>query len=134
MFSTTKTELSIARLATIPFRWGWDFSHWVPLMSHLPLRRHRKNIPHFSMNPTKTPILLNRFSTFTNRSMIFFRNLMLCTSGAMINTTCHIIFRWETRFGYISRRITLQNPIRSFIDFPMVLTPSPRLWVTILLS
>jgi hypothetical protein len=104
MFNIAITELSIARLTTTPFRWGLGFQPLVPLMSHYPLRPHRKNLPMFNQRSTKPPSLLNGFSTSTNRSMIFCRNPMLSTSSAMINIGCHTSFRWETRFGCICRR------------------------------
>jgi hypothetical protein len=31
MYNTTTTGLSIAQLATAPFKWAWDSSHYVPL-------------------------------------------------------------------------------------------------------
>jgi hypothetical protein len=113
MFNTTTIDPFIARPTTVPFRWGWDFNHWVPLMSHYPLHPHRKNHPMLNLRLTKPPSLLNGFNTSDNRSMIFYRNPMLSTNNAMINTGCHTSFRWETRSGCICRKSTLQDPIRS---------------------
>jgi hypothetical protein len=66
-----------------------------------------------NLRPTKPPNSLNGSNTSTNRSMIFYRNPMLSTSNTMINTEFHTSFRWETRFGCICRKNTLQDPIRS---------------------
>jgi hypothetical protein len=134
MFSITTIDPSIARLTTTPFRWGWDFNHWVPLMLHCHLRPQRQNRPMLNLRLTKPLSLLNVFSTSSNKSMIFYINLMLSTSNVMINTRCHTRFRLETRFGCICKRISLEDPIGSFVHFAMDLTPSSRLWVKMILS
>jgi hypothetical protein len=56
------------------------------------------------------------------------------TSSVMINIGYHTSLRWDTRSGYIFRKNTLQGPIIISIHFAMGLTPSPRLWVTVILS
>jgi hypothetical protein len=116
------------------FRWGSDSNPWVPLMLHYLLQPHRKILPMFILRPTKPPNSLREFSTSTNMSMIFCRKQMLGTRSTMINIGCHTRFKWETRFGCIWRRRVLQDPIGSFVHFVMVLTPSPRLWLTMILS
>jgi hypothetical protein len=55
MFNTTTTGLSIAPPTIAHFRWGWDSNPWVPLMLHYLLQPHRKNLPMFSLRPTKPP-------------------------------------------------------------------------------
>jgi hypothetical protein len=124
----------IAQSTIDPLRWGWDFNHWVPLMSCFPLHRHMHNHRMFNIRPTNPKSLLNRLSTSSNRSMIFYRKPMLSTNNFMINIRYRTSFRWETRYGCIYRKSTLQDPIRSFVHFVMDLTPSPRLWVTMILS
>jgi hypothetical protein len=62
------------------------------------------------------------------------RSLMLSTSSAMINIRCHISFRWATKFGCTCRKNALQGPIGSYAHSIMGDTPSPRLWVTIILN
>jgi hypothetical protein len=42
MFNTTITNPYIIQLTTYPFKWGWDFNHWVPWMLHYPLWPPRK--------------------------------------------------------------------------------------------
>jgi hypothetical protein len=103
-------------------------------MLHYLLQPHKKNLPMFSLRLTKTLDSLSGFNTSANRSMTFCRKPMLSTSSAMINTRCHISFRWETRSSYICRNNTLLGPIRSSSHFAMGLTLSPRLWVAMILS
>jgi hypothetical protein len=134
MFNTVTTEPYIAQPTTTPFRWGWDFNHWVPWMLHYPLRPHRKNHPMLKLKLTKPPGSLNESNTSTNRFRIFCRSPMPSTSSAMINIGCHTSFRWEIKFGCTCRKNALQDPIRSFVHSAMDLTPSPRLWVTMILS
>jgi hypothetical protein len=134
MFNTVTTDPYIAQPTTTPFRWGWDFNHWVTWRLHYPLRPHRKNHPMLKPNPTKQPGSLNKSNTYTNMFKIFCRNPMPSTSSAMINTWCPTSFRWAIKFGFICRNNSLQDPIRSFIHSVMDLTPSPRLWVIIILS
>jgi hypothetical protein len=129
MFKKTTTWLSIAPPTISHIRWGWDSSHWVPLMWHYLLPPHRKNLPLFSLRLTKTPYSLSGFSTSTNRSMRFCRKLMLSTSNTMINIGYHTSFKWETMFGYIYKKSALQDPIRRSTHLSMGLTLSLRLWV-----
>jgi hypothetical protein len=88
----------------------------------------------FSLRSTKPLDLLSGFNTSANRSMRFYRNLMLSTRSSMINTGYHTSFRWDTRSGYICRNKSLQYPIGSSVHFDMGITLSTRLWVTMLLS
>jgi hypothetical protein len=103
-------------------------------MLHYLLQPHRHILPMFILRPTKPPDSLSGFSTSTNMSMRFCRKPMLSTRNSMINTRYCTSFRWDTRSGYICRKNALQVPIKIFVYFAMVLTPSPRLWVIILLS
>jgi len=59
MFSIVTIEPYIFQPTTCPFRWGWDFNHWIPWMLHNPLCPHRKNHPMHIQNPTKPPGSLN---------------------------------------------------------------------------
>jgi hypothetical protein len=134
MFSITTIEPYIAQLVTTPFRWGWDFNHWVPWMLHYPLRPPRKTRRMLQLELKKPHSSLNGSITSSNRFMIFYRSPIPSTSSAMINTGCHTSFRWETKFGCTCRNNALQGLIESFIHSVMEPTPSPRLWVTMILS
>jgi hypothetical protein len=134
MFNTVKIEPYIAQMTTTPFRWGWDFNHWVPWMFHYPLRPHRKNRPMRKLKPTKPPGSLNESITSSNRFRIFFRSPMPSTCNVVINIGCHRSSRWEIKFGCTCRKNALQDPIGSFIHSVMDLTPSPRLWMKMILS
>jgi hypothetical protein len=134
MFTIVTIEPYIAQPTTTPFRWGQDFNHWVPWMLHHPLRAYRKNHPMHKPKLTKPPGSLNQSSTSTNMFRIFFRSLIPSTSNAMINTGSHTSFRWELKFCCTCRKNALQDPIRSFVHSAMDLTPSPRLWVIMILS
>jgi hypothetical protein len=134
MFRKVTIEPYIAQSTITPFRWGWDFNHWVPWMLHYPLRPHRKNHPMLKPKPTKPPGSLKESNTSTNKFMIFFKSLIPSISNTMINIECHTSFRWDIKVGCICRKNALQDPIRSFFHSSMDLTPSPRLWVTFFLS
>jgi hypothetical protein len=83
---------------------------------------------------TKPPNSLIKSITSSNKFMIFYKIPMPSINNAMINTGCHTSFRWETKVGFTCRKNTLKGLIGSFIHSIMDLTPSPRLWVTIILS
>jgi hypothetical protein len=117
-----------------PFQVGLGFQPLGPIDVALPLETTQTDSSHVSLRPTKPPDSLSGFNTSTNRSRRFCRKPMLSTSNAMINTGYRTSFRLETRSGYTCRRSVLQGPIRSSTHFAMGLTPSPRLWVTMLLS
>jgi hypothetical protein len=134
MFNTITTNPYKAQPATTPFRWGWDFNHWVPCMLHCPLHPHRKSRPMYKLNPTKPPSSLNESITSSNRLRIFCKSPMPSTRSSMINAGCHMIFRWAIKFGCNCRKNSIHDPIKIFIHFAMDLTPSPRMWVTIILS
>jgi hypothetical protein len=134
MFNKVTKQLFIAPPTIAHFRWEWDSKPWVPLMLHYLLQPHRQALPMFILRLRKTPDSLSRFITSANRSMRFCRKPMLSTSNAMINTMYHTSFRLETSSSYIFRRSVLQGPMGSFTHFTMGLTPSPRLWVAMILS
>jgi hypothetical protein len=83
---------------------------------------------------TKPPSSLSGSNTSTNMFRIFYRISMPSTSRTMINTECHTSFKWETKFGFTYRNNTLQGLIKIFIYSVMDPTPSPRFWVTMILS
>jgi hypothetical protein len=134
MFITTTIEPYIAQPTTTPFRWCWDFNHWVLWMFHYPLQPPRQTHRMLQLKLTKTPSSLSRSNTSTNRFRIFYRILVPSTSNAMINTKCHTNFGWETKFGCTCRKNALQGLIKNFVYSVMDLTPSQRLWVIIILS
>jgi hypothetical protein len=112
-----------------PFQVGLGFQPLGPIDVALPLATTQTNSSHVQSKIDKA----TRFNTSTNRSRRFYRKPMLSTSRSMINIGYRTSFKLETRFGYTCRRSILQGPIRSFARFDMGLTPSPRLWVTMLL-
>jgi hypothetical protein len=124
----------IAQLAIDPFRWGCDSNHLVPWMLHYPLRPPRSTHPLLQLKLTNPPDSLSGSSTSTNRFRILYRSPMPSTSRAMKNTECHISFIWATKFGCTCKKNTLQGPIGRFSHSVMGRTPSPRLWVTMILS
>jgi hypothetical protein len=103
-------------------------------MLHFLFPPHRHTLPMISLRSKNPPNSLSRFNTSSNRSRRFFRNLMLSTSIAMINTGSHTSFRLATKFGYICRRSFSSGPIGSFTHLVMGLTLSPRMWEAMLLS
>jgi hypothetical protein len=134
MSNIATTEPCIAQLATTSFRWGWDSNHWAPWMLHYPWRPPRPTHPLLHQKLTKPSSSLSGSNTSVNRFRMFYISLMPSTSNAMINIGCHISFKWATKFGCICRKNALQGPIGSFAHSVMGRTPSPRLWVTMLLS
>jgi hypothetical protein len=101
-----------------PFQVGLGFQPVGPIDVARPLA----NNPMLNLRQTKTPSLLNEFNTSYIKSMIFYRNPILSTNNAMINTWCHTNFRWEIRSDCICRKSTLQDPIERFVHFTMDLT------------
>jgi hypothetical protein len=134
IFRTTIIGISITPLAIAHFRWGWDSNPWVPLMLDYLFEPQNKNLPMFILSPTKPPDSLSGFKTSANRSMRFCRKPILRTRNAMVNTEYHTSFRWETMYGYICRKSSLQDHIRISTHFAMGLTLLPRLWVAVILS
>jgi hypothetical protein len=117
-----------------PFQVGLGFQPLGPMDVALPLASTQEESSHAQTKADKATRFIEQSNTSTNRFRIFCRSPMPSTSSAMINIGCHTSFRWEIKFGCTCRKNTLQDPIRSFIHSTMDLTPSPRLWVTILLS
>jgi hypothetical protein len=91
MLNTTTMDPYIAQPSTTPFRWGWDFNHWVPWILHYPLRPPKQTRRMLQLNLTKPPSSLNESSTSANRFMIFYRSPIPSTSSAMINTGCTLV-------------------------------------------
>jgi hypothetical protein len=134
MFNIATTDPYIAQPATTLFRSGWDSYHLVPWILHHVLQPPRLTHLLLQLKFPKPLGSLSGSRTSSNRFRIFYRSPMPSTSNAMINTGCHISFRWETTCGCNCRNNTLQGPIESFTHSIMDLTPSPSLWVTMLLS
>ena len=128
------TNLSIAPLTITPLKWAWDFNHYVPLMSHILLQLHRKNLPMPSPELIKPLGLLSTFNASAKRFTTSQIKLIRNTNNNMSNIVCPINFRWETKFGYICRKSGSLEPIISFEHSDTGLAPSPRLWETSLLS
>jgi hypothetical protein len=123
----------IDQLTTTPFRWGWDSSHWAPWMLHYPWKTPWSTHPLLHQKLTKPPSSLSGSSTSFNRFSIFYRSPMPSTINTLINSRCHISFRWVTKFGCTCRNNALHGPIEIFTHSDMGLTPSPRMWVTMFL-
>jgi hypothetical protein len=102
-------------------------------MLHYPWRTPRPTHPSMHHKLTKPPDSLSGCNTSANRFKIFYIGPMPSTSNAMINTGCHINSRWATNFCCTCRKNTLQYPIRRLPHFGMGHTPSPRIWVAIIL-
>jgi hypothetical protein len=134
MFNTATIDPYIAQLAIAPFRWGWYFNHWVPWMLHCPLQPPRKACRMLQLELTKPMRSLSVSNRSSNKFRIFYRSPMPSTSNAMINTGCHTSFKWETKFGCTCRKNALQGLIKIFFHSIMDLTPSPRIWVTMISS
>jgi hypothetical protein len=116
----------------IPFQMGLGFQPLGPINVALPLATTQEECSHVRL--TKPLDSLSRFNKSTNRSMRFYKNPLLSTSNAMINTRYHTNFRWDTSFGYICRKSASQGPIESSVHFSMGLTLSLRMWVKMILS
>lgn len=127
MFIISKTKLSIAQLATSPFRWGWDSNQYVPLMwsYHLQLLNQIQLMS--SLKLTRITNSLSTFSTSTNNSMTYWIEAIPSMSNIIINIDCHISSKWVTKFGYVCRRSALLDSTTSFAYFAMVQTPLTRL-------
>jgi hypothetical protein len=102
-------------------------------MLHYPFSSPWSNNLLLQLKLTKPPISLGRSNTFVNRFRISYRSPMTSTSNTMINTRCHIIIRWMKKFGCTCRNNSLPDPIKSFSHSVMGCTPSPRMWVIMLL-
>jgi hypothetical protein len=103
-------------------------------MLHFLLPLHTQTLPIISLQPTKLPDSLRGFNTSTNKTRRFCRNPMLSKNNTMINTGYHTSFRLVKKSGYIFRRSASPSPIKSFGQFIMGLTLSPKLWVEMILS
>jgi len=134
MFIIATIDSYISQPATTPFRWGLDFNHWVQWMFPYPLRPPKQNHGMLQLELKKTPGSLIRSSTYANSFMIFYRIPMLSTRSTMINIGCHTSFKWETKFGCTCRKNALQGLIGIFSHSVMDPTPTPRIWITIILS
>lgn len=103
-------------------------------MLHCILQLHRNNFPMFSLNMINPLSLLSTFYTSSSRFMMYWRNLMPNTNNGMISIRCLISFRWVRKFAYIYKRSTSLEPITRFNHSDIGLTPSPKLWETMLSS
>lgn len=110
------------------------FHPLAPIDITLPLLKHRKNLPMLKPRLIRKQNLLNGSITSNNDSMIFCIKLMPSASNYMINIGFCTSFRWVITYGFVFRKSDLEDPIASFTYFVMGLTPSPRLWVRILLN
>lgn len=112
---------SIAQLTTTPFRWGWDSSHYVPVMWPYNLKLLRQIRLMSNVNMTVLTTSLSVFSTSSIRSITYWIKAMTNTICVMINIQCH------TSFGYICKISTLLGPTARFSCSDICVTPSLRL-------
>ena len=117
-----------------PFRVGLGFQPLGPIDVALPLASTQAKSCHSHMEADKAIRFIERLSTSEKKSMIFCRKLMPSTSNTMISIRFHTNSKWVTRFGCICRKSASWDLIERFIQFDMGLTPSPRLWMTMLLN
>jgi hypothetical protein len=103
-------------------------------MLHYPLRSPQSTHLLLQLKLTKPPSSLSGSNTSANRFRISYRSLMTSISNTMINTGCHISFKWARKFGCTCKKNALQDPIENFSHSVIGRTPSPRLWVIMLLS
>jgi hypothetical protein len=134
ILTTSTTNPYIAQPTISPFRWGWDFNHWVPWMLHYPLRPPKQTHHMLQLELTKSPGSLSGSIKSTNRFKTFYRSPMPGTSNAMTNTGCHTSFKCETKIGCTCRNNALHGLIEKFVHSIMDPISSPRMWVTMVLS
>jgi hypothetical protein len=113
MFNTTTVEPYISPPTITPFRWGWDFNHWLPWMFHYPLWLPKKT-RRMLQKLTKKPDSLRKSITSANGFVIFYKSPMQSTSNVMINTGCHTSFRWGTKFGCTCRKTLYKASLEDF--------------------
>jgi hypothetical protein len=77
---------------------------------------------------------LNRSNISKNKFIIFGINPMPITCNDIIKIDFNTSSRLVTRHGCTWRKSESQAPIGIFFHFDMGLTPSPRLWVRMLLN
>jgi hypothetical protein len=103
-------------------------------MLHYPLRSPRPTHLLLQLRLTKPPSSLRKSSTSANMFRISYRSPMTSIGNAKIDTRCHIIFKWVTKFSCTCRKSALQYPIKIFTHSFMGRTPSQRLCVIMLSS
>jgi hypothetical protein len=113
---------------------GLGFQAFGPMDLALLVAATQANSSHAQTEANKAMRFIERIQHIHQQVQDIYISPMPSTSSSMINTRCHISFRWETKSGCTCRRNALRGPIGSFIHSAMDLTPSPRLWVIILLS
>jgi hypothetical protein len=108
-----------------PFQVGLGFQPLGPMDFALPLASTQEESSHAQTEADKSTQFIEQI-----------QHIRQCQvqCNAMINIGCPTSFRWAINFGCICRKNTLQYPIEIFFHSTMDLTPSPRLWVTIILS
>ena len=131
MYNIAITKLSTTQLATNPFRWAWDSSHYVPLTQPCHLQLLRKIQLMSSLKMKRQTTTLSAFSTSTNRFMTYWTEPILSTSNTMINIGCHTTSRQATMYGYICKRSASLDPTTSFTRSDMGHTQPQRLQGTI---
>jgi hypothetical protein len=117
-----------------PFQVCLGFQPLAPIDIALPIVVAQEESSHAQTKVDREAKFLSESNTSNNKFMIFCRNPMPSTSNATINIEYHTSFRWEIRYGCICRKSTSHDPIGSYAHSDMGLTPSPRLWVRIILN
>jgi hypothetical protein len=86
-------------------------------MLHHPLQSPPPTHILLQLKLTKPSISLSRSITSIKSFRISYKSPMKSTSNAMINTRCHISFRWAKKIGCICRKNALPDPNRKL--FPL---------------
>ena len=128
MCITVVTDLFIARLVAVPFKWVQDFNHYVWLMLPCLMRLNRHNPHMYCPRLIKWLDLLNASNTFVSKFTTSWRSQMESISSDMINIRCHKSFNWAIKFGCICRKNTFLDPIKWSEHVDKSLMPLPKLW------
>jgi hypothetical protein len=116
-----------------PFQVCLGFQPLAPIDVALPIPSSLTESSHAQTEvKTEKPNSLNGSNTSNNRFMISWRRPMPSISNDMTNIGFLTSFRLVTRCGCICRKSASQAPTGSLDHSDMGLTPSQRLWVTML--
>jgi hypothetical protein len=115
MFNIATTEPYIAQPTTTPFRWvgiPTIGSHGCCTTSC----GHPKNSSPAPTKADKATWFIEQIQHIHQQVQDILQEVQCQVQvSAMINTGCHISFRWETKCGYTCRKNTLQGPIEKLL-------------------
>ena len=113
-----------------PFQVGLGFKPFCSIDVAIPFAATKAYLAHVQFEADRANSFIAAFNTSSNRSMIYWSEVMLSTSNAMINIGFHTSSRWATKFGYICRRSASLGPNASFAHSDIGHIPSVRMWGT----